>query len=120
MKVAVSASGKTMDAQVDPRFGRTAFFLAVDLDSGAFEVCDNVQNLNAVQGAGIQAARNVAGLGVGAVLTGNVGPKALAALRAAGVKVYAGATGSVREAVEQYKAGQLVETSEATVEGHWM
>jgi predicted Fe-Mo cluster-binding NifX family protein len=59
-------------------------------------------------------------LGAAAVLTGHVGPKAFAALQAAGVKVYAGASGTVREAVERYKAGQLAETREPTVESHWM
>lgn len=120
MKIAVSANGRTLDAQVDPRFGRAAFFVLVDTDTGTFEAHDNAQNLNAVQGAGIQAARKVAELGAGAVLTGHVGPKAYAALHAAGVKVYTDAGGTVREAVERYKAGRLVETREATVEGHWM
>lgn len=120
MRIVITSSGKTMDSQVDPRFGRAAFFIVVDAETGESEAHDNVQNLNAVQGAGIQAARQVVELGAQAVLTGHVGPKAFTALHAAGVKVYAGAAGSVRQAVETYKAGQLAETNEATVEGHWM
>jgi len=120
MRIVITANGKTLDDQVDPRFGRAAFFLVVDTETGSFEAHDNVQNLNAVQGAGIQAARQVVQLGAGAVLTGHVGPKAFAALHAAGVKIYAGAAGTVREAIDEYKAGQLAETNEATVEGHWM
>ena len=120
MKIAISSSGKTADSQVDPRFGRAAFFMVVDTDTGAFEAHDNVQNLNAVQGAGIQAARHVADLGADAVLTGHVGPKAFVALQAAGVKIFVGASGTVRQSLEQYKAGQLAEAAEATVEGHWM
>lgn len=120
MLVVVTSSGKTLESQVDPRFGRAAFFLVVDTDTEAFTAHDNVQNLNAVQGAGIQAARHVVELGAGAVLTGHVGPKAFSALQAAGVKIHAGATGTVRQALEQYKAGQLAEAVQATVEGHWM
>jgi predicted Fe-Mo cluster-binding NifX family protein len=120
MKVAVSAAGQTLEAPVDPRFGRAAAFVIVDVDTGAVEARENTQNLQAAQGAGIQTARSVVEWGAGAVLTGNVGPKAFFALRAAGVKVYAGASGTVREAVEQYKAGRLKETDEATVESHWM
>jgi predicted Fe-Mo cluster-binding NifX family protein len=120
VKIAISSSGQTPGSQVDPRFGRAAFFIVVDTDTGAFEAHDNLQNLNAAQGAGIQAARCVVDLGAGTVLTGHVGPKAFAALQAAGVKIFVGAAGTVREAVEQYKAGQLDEASEATVEGHWM
>lgn len=120
MKVAVTSQGPGLDSPVDPRFGRAAFFVVVDLDSGEATTVSNEINLNAAQGAGIQAAKSVAGLGVAAVLTGQVGPKALAGLRAAGVKAYAGAAGTVRQAVENHKAGRLSETSEATVEGHWV
>ncbi len=120
MKIAISSSGQTADSQVDPRFGRAAFFIVVDTDTGAFEAHDNVLNLDAVQGTGIQAARCVVNLGAGAVLTGHVGPKAFAALQAASVKIFVGTAGSVLEALEQYKAGQLGEASKATVEGHWM
>lgn len=120
MRIVITASGKDLESPVDPRFGRAAFLIVADVETGAFEVHDNVQNLNAVQGAGIQAARQVVDLGAGAVITGHVGPKAFVALQAAGVKVYAGAAGSIRQAIEQYKAGQLAETGQATVEGHWM
>ena len=117
MRIAISSSGETADSQVDPRFGRAAFFMVVDMTTGAFEAHNNVQNLNAVQGAGIQAARHVADLGVDAVLTGHVGPKAFIALQAAGVTIFVGASGTVRQALEQHKAGQLAEAAEATVEG---
>ena len=120
MKIVVTSQGSDLNAQVDPRFGRARSFLVVDTDTEEFSVHDNTQNLNAVQGAGIQAGRTVAELGVEAVVTGNVGPKAFAALQAAGVKIYLGASGTVKEAVEQFKAGQLQDASKANVEGHWM
>ena len=119
MKIAVTSQGTDLDAAVDPRFGRARFFLVVDTDSGEAEVVDNATNLNAAQGAGIQAARQVAELGVSAVLTGHVGPKAFATLRAAGVPVHTGAQGTVREAVAAFKAGTLARAADATVEGHW-
>ncbi len=118
MKVVVTSQGQDMGSGVDPRFGRAKFFVAVDADTGDFSAHDNAQNLNAVQGAGIQAARSVVSLGAAAVITGNVGPKAFAALRAADVKVYIGANGSVRDAVEQFKDGRLECADEANVEGH--
>jgi predicted Fe-Mo cluster-binding NifX family protein len=119
MKIAVTAQGRDMTAAVDPRFGRASYFLVVDTDSGEFTVADNAQNLNAAQGAGIQAGRTVADLGVEAVVTGHVGPKAFATLQAAGVKVFAGAAGTVAETVEQFKAGSLGESDGADVQGHW-
>jgi len=119
VKVAVTSQGPDMASEVDPRFGRAKFFIVAETDTGEFTAHDNAQNLNAVQGAGIQAAQNVVNLGVGAVITGNVGPKAFTTLQAGNVKSYTGATGSVSDAVEQLKAGQLECVNKPNVEGHW-
>lgn len=120
MRIAVTSQGQTLDSQVDSRFGRAGCFVVVDTDTGEFSVADNTQNLSAAQGAGIQAGANVVKLGVEAVVTGHVGPKAFATLQAGGVGVYTGATGTVAEAVEQFKAGALTAQSAADVEGHWV
>ena len=120
MKVAVTSQGVDLTSEVDPRFGRARCFIVFDTDTGGFTSHDNTQNLNAAQGAGIQAARNVADLEVKAVVTGNVGPKAFSALEQANVKVYLGAKGSVKEALEQFQSGQLTSASKPSVEGHWM
>jgi predicted Fe-Mo cluster-binding NifX family protein len=119
MKVAVSAKGTDLDAAVDERFGRAQGFVLVDADSWAFEHVPNAQNLEAAQGAGIQAARLVADRGAEVVISGHVGPKAFRTLSAAGVKMVTGATGTVREAVEAFRAGRLVPARGADVEGHW-
>ena len=63
MKIAVSAAGNTLDAPVDPRFGRCANFLIVDTDNNTFEAFGN--DAGALGGgAGIQAAQFVASKGV--------------------------------------------------------
>ena len=120
MKIAITAQGEQMQSPVDPRFGRAKWFVVVDTESGDFEAVDNKKNFDAAQGAGIQAGRNVAELGVKAVITGNVGPKAFATLKAAGIDVHIGARGTVQEALEQFKAGELTSTQNANVEGHWV
>jgi len=119
MKVAVTSQGPELASPVDPRFGRAKCFVVVDTETGDPVVHDNAQNLNAVQGAGIQAGRNVIDLGVEAVITGNVGPKAFTTLQAGGVEVYSGAAGTVAEALAKFQAGELPRTSEANVEGGW-
>lgn len=119
MKVVVSSSGQSLDSSVDPRFGRAAFFVVFDTDTGAGEAHDNAQNLNAAQGAGIQAAETVARLGAEAVITGHCGPKAFRALSAAGIKVVVGAEGSVNAAIEAFKSGALAPTDAANAQGHW-
>ncbi len=119
MKVVFTASGGDLNAPLDSRFGRAAKFLVYDLDSETFEVVDNQQNLNAAQGAGIQAAETVARLGAKALVTGHCGPKAFRVLLAAGISVYHADAQTVAEALAQYRAGTLVEAKAADVGGHW-
>ncbi len=119
MKVAVTAQGTDLNAPVDPRFGRAKYFVVVDTDTNQAEAFDNSINLNAAQGAGIQAGKKVVELGVNAILTGHVGPKAFATLQAGNIQIFTGATGTVAETVEAYKTGKLTQTASADVKGHW-
>ncbi|MCG8473106.1 MAG: NifB/NifX family molybdenum-iron cluster-binding protein [Desulfobacterales bacterium] len=120
MKVTVTATAPDLDAPMDPRFGRAACFLVVDTDTMSWSVVENTQNLNAAQGAGIQAGRTVVETGSEALITGNCGPKAFRIVKGAGMRIVTGAKGTAREAVEQFKAGSLAEASGANVEGHWI
>lgn len=119
MQIAISATTNSIDAEIDPRFGRASFFLLVDPETLDFQALENVQNLQAAQGAGIQAAALVARHKPTAVLTGNCGPKAFQTLQAAGIHVIIGMTGSVRQAVEDFRHGKLVYTDAPNVAGHW-
>ena len=119
MKVVVTSQGTEMDSETDPRFGRANCFIVVDTDTGTHQVVDNIENLNAAQGAGIQAAQAVANLQAEAVLTGHCGPKAFRVLNEAGIKIYVGVEGTVRTAVEKLKAGEYKVADSPDVEGHW-
>jgi predicted Fe-Mo cluster-binding NifX family protein len=110
MKVAVSATGTDVDAQVDPRFGRCQYLVIVDADTMEFEAITN-SSAGAMSGAGIQAAQTVADRGVQVVITGNVGPNAYQVLSSAGIRIFTGAFGTVREAVESFKNGHLTEAT---------
>ena len=118
MKICVSAVANSLDAQLDPRFGRCPYFVIVDSESMQFEAIPNMAS-GATGGAGIQAAQIIANNGVKVVITGNVGPNAFQALSAAGIKIVTGVFGTVREAVEKYKKGELRETGAPTVGGHF-
>ena len=120
MKIAITSSGRNLEDQVDLRFGRAVGFIIYDLDNDTFTYVDNEQNLNAMQGAGIQAAQNAVNQNVDAIITGNCGPKAFAVLSQAEVKVFIGAAGTVKEAIGKYKNNELQEAHSANVEGHWM
>ena len=118
MKICVTAAGNTLDAPVDPRVGRAAYFIIVDPGTLAFEAVPNTA-AGAMHGAGIQAAQTIASKGVSVLITGNVGPNAFQALASAGIKIVVGASGTVREVIEKYKRGELRETSASTVGGHF-
>jgi len=118
--IAVTCEAPTLDSAVDPRFGRAAGFLIVDPDTLAFEHIDNGASQARAQGAGIQAAENVAKTGAKIVLTGYVGPKAFTALNAAGIKVGQNLEGlTVRQAIDKYKAGSVEFASGPSKNGHW-
>lgn len=119
MKIAVASSGNTLESPVDGRFGRAPGFIVYDTDNDTFTIADNRQNLNAAQGAGIQAAQNVAETGVGAVIAPNFGPKAFSVLKAAGIKPLISSAATVQEAIDEYKSGKLSESSSANVQSHW-
>jgi len=106
MKIAISATGTNLDAEVDPRFGRCQYFIIVDPETMQFEAVENTSAM-ASGGAGISAAQMIAGKGVEAVLTGNCGPNAYQVLSPAGIKVITGVSGKVKDAVQSYKSGQL-------------
>ena len=118
MKIAITAQSGSLDARVDPRFGRAGYFVVVDPDTMEFESVDNKQNVQAAAGAGVQAAQTVAEHGASAVLTGNCGPKAFTTLGAADIEVFTGLDGTVKEAIAAYKSGDLKSAGNANVEAH--
>jgi predicted Fe-Mo cluster-binding NifX family protein len=118
MKIAITSLGETLDSKVDPRFGRAACFIVIDTDTMDFNAINN-ENVAAAGGAGINSAKVVTDTGAEAVLTGNCGPNAERTLRAAGVKLYTGLTGTVAEAVELFKGGGLKEAGGPNVQSHF-
>jgi len=117
VKVAVCAQANDMNAPVDPRFGRCAGFVIVDTESGETQGLPNT-GAAAASGAGIQTAQMVVEQGVEAVLVGNIGPRAISVLDAAGIAVHGGVSGTVAEAVEEFKQGNLPRMGGANVPSH--
>ena len=107
-KIAVSCEEPSLDSRIDPRFGRAAGFLIVDPDTMTFEFINNGASQVMAQGAGIQAAENIARSGAKVLLTGYVGPKAFKGLSAAGIKIGQDMENvTVRQAIDLYKTGKV-------------
>ena len=105
MKIAITAEKGSLDASLDPRFGRCAWFII--LDTATPESMTAVENhaASAGGGAGVQASQAIIDAGVEAVISGNFGPKAYDALDAAGVSMYTVEAETVQEALEALNAG---------------
>lgn len=117
MKIGVPSTGRDIDSAVDQRLGRCPYFLIVDAESMNYEVISN-ESATAVGGTGVHTAQMLARAGVDVVISSNAGPNAFQILKAAGIKVFTGASGTVREAIEMYKNGKLKEMDEANVGSH--
>ena len=109
MKIALSSEGNLLEDNLDMRFGRAKVFIIYDLDNNEYEYIDNDQNVNAVQGAGIQSAQCVVDKGADAVITGYCGPKAYKVLEAAEVKVYTSDKDSIANTIKKFKNDELSE-----------
>ena len=105
MKICITSEGGNFDSKVDPRFGRCQNFIFFDSETGDFETQENA-NAQFQGGAGIQSGQLMVSKGVKAVLTGNVGPNAHQVLSTAGINVFTGVSGTVKEAIEGYKNGK--------------
>ena len=118
MKITITSTGNTLDSQVDPRFGRAAYFIIVDPETMDFSAIEN-SNVAAAGGAGISSAKAAIDAGAKVVLTGNCGPNAERTLSAAEVKLYTGVTGTVAEAIELFRNGKLTEADGPNVQSHF-
>jgi len=118
MKIAISATGPTLDAEVDPRFGRCQYFVIIDPQTMEFEALENSSAM-AAGGAGISTGQMIAGKGVEVVLTGNCGPNAYQVLSAAGLQVITGVSGKISDAIEEYKLGTFSAAQQANVADHF-
>jgi predicted Fe-Mo cluster-binding NifX family protein len=119
MKIAFTTTGDDTAAAMDARFGRAGRFLIYDTENGTAITIDNRQNLNAAQGAGIQAAETVVKSGAQALVTGHCGPKAFRVLAASGVAVYTTDAATIAEALAKFQDGSLARSESADVQGHW-
>ncbi len=117
MKVCVTSTGHDLESQLDQRFGRAMCFIILDTDTMNIEAFDN-QAASSGGGAGITSAQTMVDKKVEAIITGNVGPKAMNVLKKAGIDVYQGVPDTIKKNVDQFKEG-LFKKIENTVAPHY-
>jgi len=110
MRAVISSEGPGLDATVSPTFGRCPMYVFVDTETMTAESVSNPAQ-NTPGGAGIRAAQFVLSRGAQAILTGQVGPNAMAVLSEAAAGVYLAEQSTVREALAKFKSGSLSQSS---------
>ena len=118
MKICITAQGDNLDSGVDPRFGRCQCFIIVDTDTLEFEAVKN-PNTDSSGGAGIQSGQLISEKQATVVLTGNVGPNAFQTLKAAGIEVITGVSGTIKDAIEKYKNNNFKSIDSPSVDSHF-
>jgi predicted Fe-Mo cluster-binding NifX family protein len=116
MIIAISSTGKGIDSQVDPRFGRCDYFILINDGLESTMVISNTAK-NSQSGSGTLASTLISDGGADVILTGNVGPNAYRSLEAAGVEIYTGAAGTIAEAYDDYLNGKLPQAAGPTSRG---
>ena len=115
MNICVTSQGDRLESEVDPRFGRCAYFIIANSETMEFEAIENT-NAQGMGGVGIQSAQMISEKGAQVVITGNVGPNAFQTLNAAGIGIIIGISGVVKDAIEEYKTGELKPTGGSNVD----
>jgi len=117
MRIAVSSTGSDLDSQIDPRFGRCAYFLIVETDDLSFEAFEN-DSVTLGGGAGIQSAQFIASKGAKAVITGRCGPNAVQTLSATGLDVYVDHAGTIKDVLKKFLEGGFTPTLQPNAADH--
>lgn len=107
MRIAVASEGRELSSKVDPRFGRARYVIIHDTGKSESEVLNNQDTSQLASGAGVKAAEAVVNKKVDYVVSQNFGPKALQVFKASDVKAAVFSDGTVAEAIELTKRGQL-------------
>ena len=109
MKIAFTTKGTEWDSPMDPRFGRTEYFLIYDEDKDELTHHDNRDSANDAHGAGPKTAQKLFKFNPDVLITGNgPGGNAAAALEKTGMKIFIGAGEmKVKEAYGLYKNNAL-------------
>ena len=111
MKIAVTAQ----HTQVFPHFGRTPEFYLVDAEEG--KIREEKIIAAPAEGHGALVGFLVS-QGVDTLICGGIGGGAVNGLRSSGIKIYAGASGPVKEQVLSLLSGQLPQQGEANCDHH--
>lgn len=111
MRVCVPSSGcGGLDDRVGEHFGRVPTYTIVNTETGEVEV---ISNQSEHRGGSGLPANLLAQEGVDILICAGLGRKAINLFNQHGITVHVGASGTVKEAIQEWKGDQLSEASES-------
>lgn len=112
MKIAISSTGENLTDNVSDVFARCPYFVVAEIENQEIKKTEAIKNEseNQMGGAGISAAQLMAEKGVGAVITKNVGPRALDVLKQFNIGIYYG-DGAIEKVLQEFIDGKLKKTN---------
>jgi predicted Fe-Mo cluster-binding NifX family protein len=113
MKIAISSIGRGLESSIDVKFERCHFFLILDLEKNSLLPIEN-KSKNRPHEIGSMVGHLIAKVGIGSVITIDIGPSAFDVFKRHGIRVYR-AEGIVEDAILHLKQGKLKEITKATV-----
>ena len=122
MKIAVTAeSNNGLDSMVAQHFGHAPFFMLVDVEDGEVKTVQGVANPFAEAHQPGQIPTFIHQQNANVILSGGMGGRAIEFFTQVGVKAATGASGTVRQALENYFGGALKDAApcdESVAHGH--
>jgi predicted Fe-Mo cluster-binding NifX family protein len=95
---------------IGQHFGRVPYFAIVDMEKKDISFIDNTSEHFGGVGAPPELLRSN---NVEIMLCSGLGPKAIHLFESYGIEIFVGASGTVRNAIEQWKGGNLREATDA-------
>ena len=108
MKIAISSTGKELTDNVSEIFARCPYFVIAEVEKGKIQKTEVIENeiANQLGQAGISAAQQMAERDIKAVITKNVGPRALDVLNQFKIGIYVG-EGTIEKVLQEFIDGKL-------------
>lgn len=106
---------RSMDSQILEHFGKTSLFAFYDDETQKLEI---IKIKGRHSGGQLTPAEIILGASVDLLICANLGPKAVQILNTHGVDVLTGARGTIAEALESFKKGELKSGAENPCREH--
>ncbi len=103
-----SAHPGGLDAELGAHFGHCDLYTLVNVEDGKISQVSSLPSIDHAQGGCLAPVQHLAGNGVKVLIAGGMGLRPLMGFNQVGIEVYfGGSCRTVKEAVENFLAGQL-------------